>query len=228
MNEHDGNQGWKRMMFKGHKIWLRVDAHKRSIVENNKVLIKYQLDQDHEYRVPEKAVQPIDPKGLKTKARARKTDSEAPLHGPAPQPKALVPPGTIVVYTDGASSGNPGPSGIGVVLRFESRKKEISKDIGIATNNIAELMAIKTALEAIRTTDIPVQLYTDSKYCYGLLVLGWKAKRNEALVIAIRKLMKRFSNLEILKVAGHAGIADNERADHLARAGVNKRTGGEK
>jgi ribonuclease HI len=85
-------------------------------------------------------------------------------------------------------------------------------------------MAIKTALEAIRTTDIPVRLYTDSQYCYGVLVLGWKAKRNEVLVRAIKKLMKQFRDLKVLKVEGHAGVPLNEHADELARAAVTKVT----
>ena len=214
---------WKRMMFKGHKVWLSVDAQQQPIVKNHKVLIKYQLDQEYEYWVPEKAVEPIDPGRLKRKVRTRKSRPEgSALKGPAAERKTDVRPGTIVVHTDGASSGNPGPAGIGIVLRFGSREKEISKHIGIATNNIAELKAIKTALEAIRTTDIPVRLHTDSQYCYGVLVLGWKARRNEALVAATRQLMSKFSELQILKVEGHAGLPDNERADRLARAAANK------
>jgi ribonuclease HI len=87
-------------------------------------------------------------------------------------------------------------------------------------------MAIKTGLEAIRKTCVPVRLYTDSQYCYGLLVLGWKAKQNQVLVAAIKDLMKKFKDLTILKTAGHAGIADNERADYLARSAANKGTKG--
>ncbi|MDY6990541.1 MAG: ribonuclease H [Thermodesulfobacteriota bacterium] len=215
---------WERMMFKGHKVWLAVDNHQHPIVKNHKVLIKYQKDQDYEYWVPQKAVQTIDPNRLTKKGRPKKTAGRA-VPGRSPSPTAPDQPGTIVVYTDGASSGNPGPAGIGVVLRFESREKEISTYIGTSTNNMAELMAIKTALEAIRTTHIPVNLYTDSQYCYGLLVLGWKAKRNQELVTATKKLMKRFKQLSIRKVEGHAGIPDNERADRLARSAVHRGSG---
>lgn len=216
--------GWKRMMFKGHKVWLRVDADQQPIVKDNKILIKYQLDQDYEYWVPEKAVRPIDPERLKKKAPKKKSDAEPRRHKPVQPANDAIRPGTILVYTDGACSGNPGPAGVGIVLRFGARQKEISRHIGIATNNIAELMAIKTALEAIRTTDIPVRLYTDSQYCYGVLVLGWKAKRNEVLVRAIKKLMKQFRDLKVLKVEGHAGVPLNEHADELARAAVTKVT----
>jgi ribonuclease HI len=225
------------MMFKGMKVWLHVGDDQRPIVHDNKVLIKYQLDQDHEYRVRKEAVEPIDParlrkplprRGLRTGAKTRKNKldhvdtmngaSHKPsLAGEPDDPPDPFPPKTIVAYTDGASSGNPGPAGIGIVLRFGSQEKEISKHIGIATNNVAELMAIKTALKAIRTTQIPVRLYTDSQYCFGLLSLGWKPRRNEKLVSAIKKLMERFKNLKILKVEAHAGINDNERADRLAR-----------
>jgi ribonuclease HI len=220
--------GWERMMFKRMKVWLHVDDDQQPVVHDNKVLIKYQLDQEHEYWVRKEAVEPIDParlkkpparRGLRPGAKARKnkpdhgsslTRGPEDLHDPFP-------PKTIVAYTDGASSGNPGPSGIGIVLRFGSKEKEISKHIGIATNNVAELMAIKMALEAIRTTQIPVRLCTDSQYCFGLLSLGWKPKRNEKLVAAIKKLMERFKDLKILKIAAHAGIDDNERVDRLAR-----------
>ena len=211
------------MMFKGNKVWLAVDVHEHPLVKNHKVLIKYQQDQDYEYWVPHKAVQPIDPHRLTKKGSHKKI--RRPVVTGSPPATASVQPGTIVVYTDGASSGNPGPAGIGIVLRFESREKEISKYIGTATNNVAELMAIKKALEAIRTTHLPVYLYTDSQYCYGLLVLGWKAKRNEELVAATKLLINKFKQLSIRKIEGHAGIADNERADRLARSAVHKGAG---
>lgn len=216
------------MMFKGMKVWLHVDDEQQPVVRDNKVLIKYQLDQEHEYRVRKEAVKPIDSARLRKKSHRNKS-----CHRPARSCLAVAdgssltgeledlhgqsPPKTIAAYTDGASSGNPGPAGIGVVLRFGSHEKEISKHIGIATNNVAELMAIKTALKAIRTTQIPVRLYTDSQYCFGLLSLGWKPKQNEKLVADIKKLMERFKDLRILKIKAHDGINDNERADRLAR-----------
>jgi len=209
--------GWKRMMFKGLKVWLHVDNEQQPVVQDNKLLIKYQLDQDHEYWVPKEAVKPIDDIKLKKKVPKNKRGHQA---SSSPDPENLqdrYSKETIVVYTDGASSGNPGPAGIGVVLRFGSHEKEISKNIGIATNNVAELTAIKTALKAIKTTEIPVRLYSDSQYCYGLLSLGWKPKQNEKLVATIKTLMGRFKDLRILKVEAHAGIDDNERADRLAR-----------
>lgn len=219
------DRSWKRMMFKGNKVWLAVDDKEEPIVRGNKFLIKYQLDQDHEYWVRQENVAPIDPSRLKKKSSTKPRNRgavavQAPedLHGEWP-------PKTIIVFTDGASSGNPGPSGAGVVLRYGSREKEISKYIGITTNNVAELTAIKIALQAIRTPQFPVRLFTDSAYCFGLLSLGWKPKRNEKLVAAIKARMEAFKDLKILKVEGHAGIEDNERADRLARQGITAGTG---
>jgi ribonuclease HI len=212
--------GWKRMMFKGHKVWLSVDDQQKPVVRDNKTLIKYQLDQDYEYWVPAGSVKPIDPSHLKKKPD-RKTPRLQSSPGRVPDNlQERLPPNTIIAYTDGASSGNPGPAGIGIVLRFGSREKEISRYIGIATNNVAELTAIEAALRAIRTTKLPVRLYTDSAYCHGLLSLGWKPKTNQKLVVDLKRLMERFENLKILKVQGHAGVEDNERADRLARQAV--------
>lgn len=211
---------WKRMMFKGNKVWLCVNDDRQPVVQNNKVLIKYQLDQDHQYWVRQDSVQPIDPRRLKKRVRKDNALHQPSLIRDPEGPHHRLPPKSIVAYTDGASSGNPGPAGIGVVLRFGSHEKEISEHIGIATNNVAELTAIRTALKAIRTTQIPVRLYTDSQYCYGLLSLGWKPKQNEGLVAAVRKLMGRFEDLRILKIKGHAGVEHNERADRLAREAI--------
>jgi ribonuclease HI len=126
----------------------------------------------------------------------------------------------ICLFTDGASSGNPGPSGIGVLLRYGEHEKEISEYIGNATNNIAELKAIEAGLSALKNTDISVRLFTDSKYAYGLLVLNWKARKNQELVESIQKIMDRFKDLKIIKVKGHSGHPGNERADYLATSAV--------
>jgi hypothetical protein len=73
------SRGWKRMMFKGMKVWLHVDDEQQPVVRNNKALIKYQLDQDHEYWVRKEAVKPIDPARLKKKARRNKSGHRSSL-----------------------------------------------------------------------------------------------------------------------------------------------------
>ena len=126
----------------------------------------------------------------------------------------------INIYTDGASSGNPGPSGIGVYMIYNERIKEISEFIGNATNNIAELKAIKRGLEELKKFDIPICLYTDSNYCLGVLTKNWKAQANKELIVETKKLIKKFKGIEIIKVKGHSGIEENEIADKLATSAI--------
>lgn len=135
--------------------------------------------------------------------------------------RAPAPPDAIIVYTDGACSGNPGPAGIGVVILDGGKRRELSEYLGTGTNNIAELMSIVRALEEL-PRDRTVIVHSDSSYALGLLGKGWKAKANQELVERMRKLAREFSDLRLVKVAGHAGIAENERADELARAAVVK------
>ena len=217
------------MRFKENKVWMAVDQNEKPIVRNGKVLIKYQLSQEYEYWVHEHNVHPVEPSGLKDKIdgpdrsnrKPRKTKPAATGKKTALRMDA---PGqaAICIYTDGASSGNPGPAGVGAVLKYGKKVKEISKYIGIATNNVAELKAIEAGLADLKTTEIPVRIYTDSSYVLGVLSLGWKARRNLKLVDSVKGLMKKFKDLQIIKVKGHAGHPENERADSLAKAAVNK------
>ena len=130
------------------------------------------------------------------------------------------PKNAITLFTDGASSGNPGPAGVGVVFKYREHEKEISKYIGKATNNQAELEAIRLGLSEIKKVDIPVRVYTDSVYAHGVLMLGWKAKKNLEIITQIRKRLSRFKDLKIIHVKGHAGLEGNERADRLATTAI--------
>ncbi len=223
------NINWKRMWFKENKVWLATDQNQRPIVKNGKVLIKYQLDQDYEYWVLEKSVTTIDSAQPEKKGSRKKIPDKT---FPQELETAQEPEGetydetlcnhSVCIFTDGASSGNPGPSGIGVVLRFGDHEKEISKYIGIATNNIAELEAIRAGLAELKKFELPVRIFTDSSYAYGVLVLGWKAKKNQKIITAIKHTMAKFTDLKLIKVKGHAGIEGNERADFLATSAIKK------
>jgi ribonuclease HI len=132
---------------------------------------------------------------------------------------------TILIYTDGACSGNPGPAGIGVLLeRPDGEVIEHSEFIGEGTNNIAELTAILRALEMLRPEEhtAHVLLYTDSAWSLGVLVGGWKAKVNLELITAIKEKMTTMPEVELLKVKGHAGNGGNEEADALATMAVRR------
>ena len=151
------------MVFKKNKVWVATDKDQKPITKNGKVLIRYQLDQDYEYWVLSKNIKPID--SLK---KEEKTEKVKKLTGKSSKQKTtIIPPETdlateticddaVHVYTDGASAGNPGPSGIGVVLRFGEHEKEISRYIGDTTNNVAELEAIRSGLMAVKNTNLPV------------------------------------------------------------------------
>jgi ribonuclease HI len=133
----------------------------------------------------------------------------------------------VIIYTDGACTGNPGPMGIGVVIMDGKERRELSEFLGSGTNNIAELTAIKRALEVLpdeARTRI-VKVHTDSSYSIGLLTKNWKAKANTELVEELRALARRFPKLQMVKVKGHSGIPENERADSLAVDAIKNRDG---
>lgn len=137
----------------------------------------------------------------------------------------------VVVFTDGACSGNPGPGGWGAILTFKGVEKELKGGEQHTTNNRMELMAAISALEAMKRPCL-VELHTDSQYVKNGITNwihnwkrnGWrtadkKPVKNEDLwrrldeALAIHKVDWRW-------VKGHAGHDMNERADALARAGL--------
>jgi len=226
-NPQQESKDWKRMRFKTNKVWMAVDSKGAPLTRDGKVLVKYQLSQDYEYWVNIANVVPLDAPPEKAHTQFQKTQrSKRPTpNNPGGVESAwdeAACRNKICIFTDGASSGNPGPAGIGVVLRYDEHEKEISEFIGNATNNVAELQAIQTGLSAVRDRSKPVRLFTDSKYAYGLLALNWKAQKNQQLVASIKETMTRFKDLKILKVKGHAGHPANEKADSLATSAIKK------
>ena len=138
---------------------------------------------------------------------------------------------TVAIYTDGACRGNPGPGGWGAVLLYGEHRREISGAAPETTNNRMELTAAIRALEALtRPTD--VDLYTDSTYLKDGITRwlpNWKARgwrtaakapvKNRDLWEALDRLA-RHHDVTWHWVRGHAGNAENERADTLARAAL--------
>lgn len=130
----------------------------------------------------------------------------------------------VLVYADGACSGNPGPAGSGVVMLTREGRRELSEYLGQGTNNVAELTAILRAAEAVEDPTRPVRIYTDSKYAIGLLTKGWKAKANRELVERVRRALGRLEDAQLFHVRGHAGHDLNEQADELAVRAVQSRS----
>ena len=225
MNDQHQSNLWKRMSFKGNKVWARTDNEKNLLIENGKVLIKYNIEQDYEYRVKPESLKPEEkavPAGKKSTSLTSSTNSKVKNITQKQTSEPILPDNCIKIYTDGASSGNPGPSGIGIVFIYGEKKKEISQYIGVATNNIAELTAIKRALEELKRDDLPVRIFSDSNYSIGLLTKNWKPQKNQALVHEIQTLMNKFCDLSFIKVKGHSGIKENEVADFLATSAIKK------
>ena len=135
-------------------------------------------------------------------------------------------PGTpaIEIWTDGACSGNPGPMGIGVVVIDGAQRKEKGEYLGIGTNNIAELTAVDRGIDLAGpvAADKRLRVYTDSSYVIGVLSKGWKAKANQELIAKLKRKLAPLA-LDFVKVAGHAGVPENERCDELARDAITGR-----
>ena len=134
----------------------------------------------------------------------------------------------VVVYTDGACSGNPGPGGWGAILTWGDKCKELSGGEATTTNNRMELMAAISALEAL-TRPSRVELHTDSvylkdgitKWIHGWKKNGWRTADKKPVKNAElwRRLdeAQRVHDIDWRWVKGHSGHAENERADELAR-----------
>jgi ribonuclease HI len=137
----------------------------------------------------------------------------------------------VLIYTDGACSGNPGPGGWGAVLISKGHEKELSGGEPQTTNNRMEIMAAIAALEAL-TKPCKVDLHTDSQYLrQGITewISGWKArgwKTADKKPVKNEDLWKRLDlartrhEVKWHWVKGHAGHPLNERADGLARAAI--------
>jgi ribonuclease HI len=133
----------------------------------------------------------------------------------------------IVLYTDGAARGNPGNGGYGAILMFGTHKKEISKGFRHTTNNRMELWGIIAGLEAITKNEIPVTIYSDSKYVVDAINKGWLntwmktnfkgGKKNSDLWKIYFQIAKQFT-INIVWVKGHADNPYNNRCDELATA----------
>lgn len=138
---------------------------------------------------------------------------------------------TVVIFTDGACSGNPGPGGWGAILTFDGHEREICGGEADTTNNRMELMAAISALETL-TRPCTVELHTDSQYLRGG-VTGWMDNwKKRGWLTADKKPVKNIELWQRLDearlrhevswhwVKGHAGHDMNERADELARQGM--------
>lgn len=133
----------------------------------------------------------------------------------------------LIIYTDGASRGNPGPGGYGVILQWGQTAKELSAGYRRTTNNRMELMAVIAALEALNRTGLNITVYSDSQYVVKAVEEGWLknwiatdfkgGKKNRDLWTRFYELGKKH-NIKFQWVRGHADNPLNNRCDELATA----------
>lgn len=244
---------WVRALLRGQKVYARADESGALQADRGRVEIRYKPNDGKRYDASVGNLKVVDPEPLpddtcgpaESVAKAA-ASAAAPATGAGPgapataavkakaSPKARaaassggatasVPEGAVVVYADGACSGNPGPAGLGVVVLDGGKRLEISEYLGHGTNNIAELTAVLRAIEEVTDPARPLVIHTDSQYTIGVLQKGWKAKANKELIEELREALRGRSGVRLQYVPGHAGVPLNERADELAREAVSSR-----
>lgn len=138
----------------------------------------------------------------------------------------------VIIYTDGACSGNPGPGGWGTILMYKEYKKELSGGLKDTTNNVMEITAVLEGLKALKT-DCEVEIYSDSAYVVNAFnnnwidswkKNGWKNSKKED--VKNKDLWQELDALatkykaKFIKVKGHSDNQYNNRCDELARSAI--------
>ncbi len=140
----------------------------------------------------------------------------------------------VIIYTDGACSGNPGPGGWGTILMYKDYKKELSGGANLTTNNIMEITAVIEGLKALKM-QCNVEVYSDSAYVVNAFnshwIDGWKKNgwknsqkeevKNKELWQELYLLVNKY-NVKFIKVKGHSTNKYNNRCDELARNAIKK------
>lgn len=139
-------------------------------------------------------------------------------------------PGEITIYADGASSGNPGPGGYGVILISGQHRLEKSEGFRLTTNNRMELLGVIAGLEALKIPGSTVKVYTDSKYVADAVEKGWlfqweaksfRKKKNSDLWIRFLKVYRNHK-VRFQWIKGHNNNVENENCDRLAVEAYNR------
>jgi len=213
-----------KMLFKKQKVYVLVDTNGKPVAKNGRAVMKYSLTDNREYNPAVSNLEVIPNEQIVSGAK-----ENLPKTSPATEPlkdsainktfklSTSSSSRTITAFTDGGCIGNPGPAGLGYLIIFpDGSKTAKGEPLGKGTNNIAELTAILRVLELVDNKTAPLTISTDSSYSIGVLTKGWKAKVNQELIQNIKNELKKFKNVTLLKVKGHAGHPENELVDKLA------------
>jgi ribonuclease HI len=132
---------------------------------------------------------------------------------------------SLIIYTDGASRGNPGRGGYGAILQWGPKEMELSEGYRLTTNNRMELLAVIKALEALKRDSIDIQVFTDSEYVVNSVEKGWVfswekkkdfgGKKNSDLWLRFLQVYRKH-RIKMNWIKGHANNAMNNRCDILA------------
>ena len=166
--------------------------------------------------------------------KSQSVKSSKPVINKKPKSSIKTSENTIIIYTDGACTGNPGKGGYGAVIIDGDRREELADGYKLTTNNRMEMMGAIAALESLPSNS-KVKLHSDSKYIVDAVVKGWAKKwqrngwkrnskemaKNPDLWQELLDLCK-IHDVEFIWVKGHAGIPENERCDRLAVAAAHK------
>ena len=207
---------------------MRADESGQLVLDaDGRAEMKYRETDTKSYRpspgnlIPAEGGAPSDPPPERKRPRSTGASAKAPARTASKAPSSGG--SAIEIWTDGACSGNPGPMGIGMVVIDGATRREKGEYLGIGTNNIAELTAIGRGIDLAGDAGRRMRVYTDSSYAIGVLSKGWKAKANQELIAKLKAQLAPL-DVEFVKVAGHAGVPENERCDELAREAVNGRS----
>lgn len=204
---------WVEALFRGaDKVFVEVDDAGKLLTVNGKAKMRYKNAESAPQYSP-----------FADKIALGEGGPVTPEPAAAPKPAAGK--AEHIAYTDGACTGNPGPAGGGALVMFpDGSKIEKHRALGMSTNNVGELTGVLLAIEILEEAGVPfetrVDVHADSKYAIGVLSGEMKAKANADLIKSIRARLAKWPNLRWVWVRGHTGNVGNERADALARKGV--------
>ena len=237
---------WKPALFKGKKVWAQVNEVEELNQSNGLVGIRYSTKEGATiYRASAKNIQlSSDPsKPLDKGAKAPKLEDAKPnvrkkfgsSHTRTNEQKSAAQKDvrkfleglsveTVRCFTDGSCVGNPGPCGTGVYIQLPDKEIKHHRYLGEGTNNKAELSAVLDAMELLESEGVdnktPVVVCTDSQYVVGILTKNWKAKANRDIIVPLRAAVKKWNDITVRWVAGHADIPENDEADQLANLAI--------